>query len=67
MLGTVYDAPLFLDMHCEMVDDYDFQELWEEKHRQAFEEYRACLYAHGYLDFSLLILEAMEQIKRIPS
>lgn len=64
MLGTVYDTPLFLECIAKMVDDYDFQELWEEKHRQAFEEYRACLYAHGYLDFSLLILEAMEQIKK---
>ena len=62
--GGIHNVQLFLECIAKMVDDYDFQALWEEKHRQAFENYRSCLYEHKYLDFSLLIMETLDQIWR---
>lgn len=54
---------LFLSCMDKMIDDYDHREQWEEKHRDVFEKYKKCLYGHGYIDFSLLIFEALEQIR----
>lgn len=62
LASGMHDIQLFLECIAKMVDDYDFQMLWEEKHRLAFEKYRSCLYEHKYLDFSLLIMETLDQI-----
>lgn len=55
---------LFLQCIDKMVDDYDNCEQWNQLHRDIFEKYRSCLYKRGYLDFSLLIFETIQQIKR---
>lgn len=54
---------LFLECIEKMVDDYDERENWDEKHVEVFEKYRTCLFEHGYLDFSQLIFETIQQIR----
>ncbi len=54
---------LFLQCIEKMVDDYENRENWEEKNLVAFKKYMDCLYNHNYIDFSLLIFEAIRQIK----
>lgn len=55
---------LFLSCIDKMIDDYDGQEQWDEKHKTVFDKYKACLYSRGYIDFSLLIFEAIEQLRK---
>lgn len=58
---------LFGECIDKMVDDYDNYGQWETLHHKVFEKYRSCLYEHQYLDFSLLILETVEQVKCNPA
>ena len=54
---------LFLQCVDKLIDDYNNQDDWTGEQRDALEQYIDCVYAHGYIDFSLLIFEALRQIK----
>ena len=54
---------LFLSCIEKMIDDYDNREEWSEEHKEAFEKYKSSLYSRGYIDFALLIFEAIEQLR----
>jgi len=58
---------LFCDCIGKMVDDYDNRSSWDEKHAEVFEKARACLREYGYLDYAILILETLEQVKHNPA
>ena len=60
------NVKLFLECIDKLVDDFSNNDRWEEMHRNVFDKYRACLYAHKYIDFALLIFEAIQQIKSNP-
>lgn len=57
---------LFLQCIDKMIDDYDNADSWTPEQRNVFKKYRDCLYSHGYIDFSLLIFEALKQIETDP-
>jgi len=61
------NVKLFLQCIEKMVDDYDNRDKWGETNATVFEKYRSCLYERSYLDFSLLILETIEQLKNNPA
>lgn len=52
---------LFLECIDKLIDDYDNRKNWTEEQRGALEQYIDCLYEHKYIDFSLLIFEALRQ------
>lgn len=54
---------LFLQCVDKLIDDYDNRFVWTEDQTNALEQYRNCLYEHKFIDFSLLIFEALQQIK----
>ena len=54
---------LFLSCIEKMIDDYDNHEQWSEEHKAVFEKYKNSLYSRGYIDFALLIFEAIEQLR----
>ena len=54
---------LFLQFVDKLIDDYDNRFVWTEDQTNALEQYRNCLYEHKFIDFSLLIFEALQQIK----
>ena len=61
------DICLFLSCIEKMIDDYEHRETWEPLHEIVLEKYRDCLYDHGYIDFSLLIHEAIQKIMDDPN
>lgn len=61
------DIHLFFECKEKMIDDYDNRLEWDEKSRQALEEYIECLYKHNFIDFSLLIFETIRQIEENPN
>ena len=63
----IHNVRLFVECIEKMVDDYDNRDKWSENHIKAFENYRSCLFQHGYLDFSQLIFEAVQQIRNTPA
>lgn len=60
------DIKLFCTCIEKMVDDYNCRELWSQEQREVMEQYRSALYSRRFMDFSLLLLETMEQIKTNP-
>ena len=64
--GTPNDIKLFTECIEKMVDDYDNRYLWPQEQQDVFEEYRAALYEHSCMDFSLLILETLREIHTNP-
>lgn len=60
------DVKLFLECIEKMVDNFSNNDQWDELHRNVFDKYRSCLYAHKYIDFALLIFEAIQQIRSNP-
>ncbi len=60
------DIKLFLDCMEKMVDDYDHRALWPQEQQEVFESYRTALYERGFIDFSLLILETLLEIRVNP-
>lgn len=54
---------LFLQCIDKLIDDYDQRENWTQLHREVLDKYINCLYSHYYIDFSLLIFEALRQIQ----
>lgn len=67
LTGGPNDIRLFLECMEKMVDDYDSCVLWTQEQWEVFEQYRTSLYEHGYLDFSLLILETLHAIETEPA
>jgi len=55
---------LFLDCIDKLVYDYDNYELWSEKDKKIFNSYKACLYEKKYFDFSMLIHETLQVLKK---
>ena len=54
---------LFLQCIDKLIDDYDNRECWTDLQRMVLEQYITCLYDHQYIDFSLLLFEALRQIR----
>ena len=58
---------LFLQCIDKMIDDYDNRESWTDAQREVLDKYISCLYAHGYIDFSLTIFEPAGSTSKITS
>lgn len=54
---------LFPQCIDKLIDDYDNRENWTEQQRNVLEQYINCLYSEGYIDFSLLLFEALRQMQ----
>ena len=54
---------LFLECIEKMIDDYKNQDTWASDQRMVLNDYISCLYNHHYIDFSLIIFEALRQIE----
>ena len=54
---------LYLQCIEKMLDDYDNMESWTQNQRDVLKKYINCLYDHGYIDFTLMIFEALKQIE----
>lgn len=54
---------LFLQCIDKLIDDYDNKENWSDAQQDVLEKYTHCLYDHHYIDFSLLLFEALRQIE----
>ena len=54
---------LFLECIDKMIDDYDNAETWSQEQRDILDKYINCLYDYGYIDFSLMIFETLQQIE----
>lgn len=58
---------LFVQCIEKMIDDYDHANAWTQEQRDALEQYIQCLRRHGYLDFAILLFEALRQIRSNPA
>lgn len=58
---------LYLQCIDKLIDDYDSRDSWTDTQRNVLEQYTACLYEHKYIDFSLLLFEALRQMRENPS
>lgn len=58
---------LFLQCVEKMIDDYADADAWTTQQRDVLNRYISCLYRHGYIDFPLMIFEALRQIDENPS
>lgn len=58
---------LYLQCIDKLIDDYDHRRCWTDTQRNTLEQYIACLYEHKYIDFALLIFEALRQLQENPS
>ena len=54
---------LYLQCIDKLIDDYDNRDNWTELQRDVLEQYIRCLYDNKYIDFSLLLFEALRQIR----
>lgn len=54
---------LFLQCIDKLIDDCDNKENWSDEQQSVLEKYTRCLYDHHYIDFSLLLFEALRQIE----
>lgn len=54
---------LYLQCIDKLIDDYENRDAWTDLQRNVLEQYISCLYGHQYIDFSLLIFEALRQIR----
>lgn len=61
---SLNDIKLFGTCIEKMADDFGMMELWTEEQRDIFAQYRDTLYSHGFIDFSMLLLETLEQIRK---
>lgn len=59
----VLNNGLFLQCIDKLIDDYDNREQWTDEQRTVLEKYIEKLYKEKYIDFSLLIFEALRQIR----
>lgn len=63
----VLNNNLFMQCIDKLIDDYDNRDAWTDAQKQVLEQYIGCLYEHKYIDFSLLLFEALRQIRENPS
>lgn len=57
---------LFLQCIDKMIDDYENADTWTQKQRDVLNKYIRCLYSRNYIDFTLMIFEAIRQIESNP-
>lgn len=57
---------LFLQCIDKMIDDYGNADSWTQEQRDVLDKYITCLYSRKYIDFSLMIFEALRQIESNP-
>lgn len=57
---------LFLQCIDKMIDDYENADTWTQKQRDVLNKYIGCLYSRNYIDFTLMIFEAIRQIESNP-
>lgn len=57
---------LFLQCIDKMIDDYGNADFWTQEQRDVLDKYITCLYSREYIDFSLMIFEALRQIESNP-
>lgn len=60
---NIYDIRLFTDCISKMAENASDMGRWEKEKRDAFDDYRNCLRSHKFIDFTSLILRAIEEIK----
>lgn len=53
---------VFVQCVEKMIDNYDSRDTWPKEQQDALEQYISCLRQHGYVDFPLLVFEALRQI-----
>ncbi len=58
---------LFRQCIDKMVDAYEQADAWTTQQKAALEKYIRCLYAHNYIDFTLMLFEALRQIRSNPA
>ena len=58
---------LFLECIDKMIDDFENAGSWTSEQREALDSYIDCLYSHNYIDFSLLMFEALRQTVSNPN
>ena len=63
LVPSYHNRILFLDCISKMIDSYGAKNEWTETQISVFDKYMDCLKEHHYLDFSMLIFEAIRQIK----
>jgi len=61
--ATPRNIKLFLECIEKMIDDFENRDSWTPLHNQLLDRYKRVLFSHKYIDFSLLILETLFQIK----
>lgn len=63
--------PIHVDVFVQciekMLNEYDNRDAWPQEQQDALRQYINCLHQHGYVDFSLLIFEALRQITGSPA
>ena len=64
--ANTFSVRLFSDCISKLADDYLNRDTWEDKDRKVFDSYRRCLYDHGFIDFTFLILETLLAIDTDP-
>lgn len=57
------NVSLFLQCIDKMIDDHEHADSWTPEQRNVLDQYIACLYSRGYIDFSLMIYETLRQIE----
>ena len=63
----VLNNNLFSQCIDKLIDDYDNRDAWDDVQKKVLDKYIGCLYEHKYIDFSLLLFEALRQISENPS
>jgi DNA helicase-2/ATP-dependent DNA helicase PcrA len=61
------NSDLYLQCIDKLIDNYDNRDNWTDVQRSVLEQYISCLYDHKYIDFSLLLFEALRQIQENPN
>lgn len=66
----LYNSPdnihLFMDCIDKMLYDYNHRSMWPENVKTAMDKYMACLDEKSFVDFSLLIFYALQEIRGNP-
>lgn len=62
-----HNIELFRQCIDKMVDAYEQADAWTTQQKAALEKYIRCLYAHNYIDFTLMLFEALRQIRSNPA
>lgn len=63
----ILNNTLFMQCIDKLIDDYDNRDAWTDTQKDVLDQYIHCLYEHKYIDFSLLLFEALRQIGENPT